>query len=61
MEKSYTRVASIRALSGVPTPTAINLTPAASNLGLASFKAVASSQLSYKKNNSLSKTFYNNP
>lgn len=40
-----TRSARIRALSGVPTPTAISLTPAESNLGFASFRTEASSQL----------------
>ncbi len=43
--KKQTRSASIRALSGVPTPTATNFTPAASNFGLHSFRVEASSQL----------------
>lgn len=44
-DKEITRSARIRALLGVPTPTAINFTPAESNLGLDSFKAAANSQL----------------
>lgn len=43
--KKNTRSARIRALSGVPTPTAISFTPADSNLSLDSFRAEASSQL----------------
>lgn len=40
-----TRSASKRALLGVPTPIAISLTPADSNLAFASFNSKASSQL----------------
>lgn len=43
--KIITRSARMRALSGVPTPTAISLIPAESNLGIESFKTEASSQL----------------
>jgi len=43
--KEITRSARIRALLGVPTPTAISLIPAESNLALDSFKADANSQL----------------
>lgn len=43
--KKITLSASIRALSGAPTPTAISLTPAESNLALDSFKVEANSQL----------------
>lgn len=41
----------MRALLGAPTPTAISLTPAASNLDLDSFNVEASSQLRTTKNN----------
>jgi len=44
-DSELTRLASMRALSGVPIPTAISLTPAESNLALDSFKAEANSQL----------------
>lgn len=43
-----TRSASIRALLGVPTPTAISFTPAASSLAFASFRVEASSQLHHR-------------
>ena len=43
--KIDTRSARIRALFGVPMPTAISLTPDESNLALDSFKVEASSQL----------------
>lgn len=43
-----TRSARMRALLGVPTPTAISFTPAESSLGLISFRAEASSQLQKK-------------
>lgn len=49
--KISTRSARIRALFGVPMPTAISLTPDESNLALASFKVEASSQLEIRTNN----------
>jgi len=44
-DTEITLLASMRALVGVPIPTAISLTPAESNLALDSFKAEANSQL----------------
>ncbi len=57
--KKQTPSASIRALSGVPTPTATNFTPAASNFGLHYFKVKESSQ--HKKTNKIAKKSKKNP
>ena len=45
MECMHTRSARIRALAGVPTPTAISFTPAESNLSFVSLRTEANSQL----------------
>jgi hypothetical protein len=47
-EHILTRSATIRALAGVPTPTAMSFTPAESNLSLVSLKTEANSQLGGK-------------
>lgn len=47
----------MRALSGVPTPIAINLTPADSNFDFASLKTEASSQLKQFKQRKITQKF----